>query len=68
MKTYKQLKLHLQDNGLTEGRLVVDSGASIAMSAGSYLEVEGAIDFVLFGTENGSQVFGHRRKFQKLFT
>jgi len=59
---------HLQDYGLTEGRLVVDSRASIAMPAGSYLEVEGAIDFVLFGTENGSQVFGHRRKFQKLFT
>lgn len=49
----------LQDNGLTECGLVVDPGASIAVTAGPDLEVEGTVDFVLLGTENGSQVLGH---------
>lgn len=52
-------ELYLQDNGLTECGLVVDPGASIAVTAGPDLEVEGTVDFVLLGTENGSQVFGH---------
>jgi len=52
-------ELNLQNNGLTECGLVVDPGAAIAVTAGPDLEVEGAIDFVLLGTENGSQVLGH---------
>ncbi len=62
MKSFLQvilIELYLQDNGLTECRLVVDPGASIAVTAGSNLEVEGTVDFVLLGTENGSQVLGH---------
>jgi hypothetical protein len=37
----------------------VDPGATISVTASSDLEVERTIDFVLLGTENRSQIFGH---------
>jgi hypothetical protein len=35
------------------------AGASVTVSAGANLVVEGAIDLVLFCTENGSEIVGH---------
>ena len=49
----------LQHDGLAEGGLVVDPGTSLAVAAGADLEVEGAIDLVLLGTEDGGQVLRH---------
>lgn len=46
-------------DGLRVGRLDVFPRASVAMSAGSDLVVEGAIDLVLLGTENGGEIVGH---------
>ena len=36
------------------------SRAAVTVSAGADLVVEGAVDFVLLGTEDGGQVVGHR--------
>lgn len=49
----------LEDNGLGEGGLVVDPGATLAVTTGANLEEEGAVHLVLLGAEDGSQVFGH---------
>lgn len=38
---------------LRVGRLDVFSGAAVAMSTGANLVVEGAVDFVLLGAEDG---------------
>lgn len=48
-----------QENGLGVGRLDVFSRTSVAVSACADFVVEGAINFVLFGTEDGSEVVGH---------
>lgn len=34
---------------------------AIAVTTGSDFVVEGAVDFVLFGTENGGEIVGHDR-------
>ena len=45
-------KVHLQDDGLAERRLVVNPGAPVAVAASADLEIEGTVDFVLFSAEN----------------
>ena len=52
----------LEHDGLGEGGLVVDPGATFSMTAGADLEVEGTIDLVLLRAENGSQILGHLRR------
>ena len=47
------------EDGLRVGRLHMLSRASVAMSACTDLVVEGAINLVLLGTEDGSEVVGH---------
>jgi hypothetical protein len=49
----------LKYDRLTESGLIVNSRTSISMSAGSNLEVEGTVDFVLFSSKNRSQIFCH---------
>lgn len=44
---------------MTVGRLDVFSAAAVAMSAGAYLVVKTAVDFVLLCTEDGSEVGSH---------
>ena len=46
-------------DGLRVGRLDMFAGASVSVSACTNLVVEGAIDLVLLGTENGSEISGH---------
>lgn len=47
------------EDGLGVGWLDVLSGAAVAMSACADLVVEGAIDLVLLGTEDGGEIVGH---------
>ena len=54
-----RLKKNLENDGLTEGRFVVDPRASITVTASADFEVKRTIHFVLLGSENRSQVFGH---------
>merc|ERR1719507_1623411 len=49
----------LEQNCLRERRLVVDPRASLPVGAGTRLEEEGAVDFVLLRTENARQVLSH---------
>ena len=49
----------LEHDGLAERRLVVDPRAALAVAAGADLEVEGAVDLVLLGAEDGGQVLRH---------
>ena len=44
---------HLEQDGLGEGRLVVDPGAPLPVGAGARLEEEGAVDL------EGGHGFGH---------
>lgn len=46
-------------DGLRVRRLDVFPRASVAMSAGADFVVEGAIDLVLLGAENGCEIVGH---------
>lgn len=46
-------------DGLRVGWLDVFSGAAVTVSACADLVVEGAIDLVLLGTEDGCEVVGH---------
>lgn len=48
-----------QENGLRVGWLDVFSRTSVAVSACADFVVEGAIHFVLFGTEDGGEIVGH---------
>lgn len=48
-----------QQDGLTVRRLDVFARAAIAVTAGTDLVVETAVDFVLLGTEDGGEVVGH---------
>lgn len=43
-----------KEDGLRVGRLDVFSRAAIAVTAGADFVVEGAVDFVLLGTKDGS--------------
>lgn len=52
----------LNQQGGGEGRLVMQSGASIGMPAGTYLEVEGTIHLILFRSVDSSQVLSHAYK------
>ena len=47
-----QMNRHLEDDGLTEGWLVVNPRASVTVSTGADFEVKGTVDFVLFCAEN----------------
>lgn len=47
------------EDGLGVGWLNMLSGAAVAVSACANLVVEGAVDLVLLGTEDGSEVVGH---------
>lgn len=47
------------EDGLRVGGLHMLAGAAITVSACADLVVEGAIDLVLLGTENGSEIVGH---------
>ena len=49
----------LEHDGLAERRLVVDPRAALAVAACADLEVEGAVDLVLLGAEDGGQVLRH---------
>ena len=49
----------LQHDGLAEGGLIVDPGAALTVAAGANLEVEGAVDLVLLGAEDGGEVLRH---------
>ena len=49
----------LQNDGLAEGGLIVDPGAAFTVAAGANLEVEGAVDLVLLGAEDGGEVLRH---------
>lgn len=49
----------LKDHRLGEWWLVVESGASVTMTAASNLEVEGTVDLVLLGTKYFSESFCH---------
>ena len=49
-----------EEQGGTDARLVVEPGAAVSMSAGPDLEVEGAVDPVFLGAEDGSEVLRHR--------
>ena len=49
----------LEDNGLAESWFVVNSAASIPVSASSYLEVKAAVHLVLLSAEDGGKVLGH---------
>jgi hypothetical protein len=49
----------LQEQRLTDSGLVVQAGATVSMPAGSDLEVEGAVDTILFCTEDRGQVLSH---------
>jgi hypothetical protein len=44
---------------LRVGWLDMFSGAAVAVSAGADFVVEGAVDFVLFGSEDGGEIIGH---------
>lgn len=48
-----------EKNGLAEDRFVVDPGASIAVATSASLDVEGAVDLVLFGAVDRGEVVGH---------
>ena len=48
----------LDEDGLGEGRAMVDAGASVAVAAGADLEVERAVHFVLLGAMDAGQVAG----------
>jgi hypothetical protein len=48
-----------EDDGGADGGPVVDAGAAVAMAAGADLEVEGAVDAVLLGAEDGSEMLRH---------
>ena len=48
-----------QNNRLTKSRFVVDAWTAIAVTAGPDFEVKGAIDFILFRSENTRQIFRH---------
>lgn len=48
-----------QQDSLRVRRLDVFPGAAVAVTAGANLVVEGAIDLVLLGTEDGGEVVGH---------
>merc|ERR1719354_1505212 len=58
----------LQQNGLREGWLIVDSRASIPVGAGAHLEVEGAIHLVLLRPKNTGQILRHFCCFACLLT
>lgn len=47
------------EHGLGVGWLDVLSGAAVTVSACADLVVEGTIDLVLLGTEDGGEVVGH---------
>lgn len=47
------------EDRLRIGRLDVLPGASVAVSAGADLVVEGAVDFVLLRSENRGEIVGH---------
>lgn len=49
----------LQQYGLGESWSVMDSAATVAMSASPNLEIERAVDFVFLGSENGRKIVGH---------
>lgn len=42
---------------------IVEARAAVAVAAGADLEIEGAIDSVLLGTEDGGQVLRHGKGF-----
>ena len=48
-----------QEDGLRVGGLDVFSRTSITVSTGADLVVEGTVDFVLLGAEDGGEVVGH---------
>ena len=48
-----------QEDGLGVGGLDVFAGTAIAVAAGADLVVETAVDFVLFGAEDGGEVVRH---------
>lgn len=50
-----------QQDGLRVRRLDVFPRAAVAVAAGANLVVEGAVDLVLLGTEDGGEVVGHDR-------
>lgn len=48
-----------QEDGLRVRGLDVLAAAAVAVAAGADLVVEGAVDFVLLGAEDGGEVVGH---------
>jgi len=54
------------EDGLRVGRLDVLPRAAVAVSACTDLVVEGAIDLVLLGTEDGGEVVGHDGQMSKI--
>jgi len=49
----------LEDNGLTESWFVVNSAATISVSASSYFEIKAAVHLILLSAKDGSKVLGH---------
>ncbi len=48
----------LDEDGLGEGRAMMDAGASVAVAAGADLEVERTVHLVLLGAMDAGQVAG----------
>ena len=54
-------KFPIKPNTQLDHLLVVDTGTSLSVSAGSDLEKEGTVHFVLLGSEDTGQIFSHYR-------